>query len=123
MTKPTVAELAILRILWALGPSTVRQVHDARGDKATGYTTTLKLLQIMADKGLVRRDATERAHVFEARLPREKTQTQLVRDLVDSVFGGSASRLVLHALADKPSSPSERAEIRRLLDAMEEKRR
>src|SRR5262245_34719590 len=122
-TKPTDAELAILRVLWALGPSTVRQVHEARRDKATGYTTTLKLLQIMADKGLVRRDASERAHVYEARVPREKTQTQIVRHLVDSVFGGSASRLVLHALAARPSSAAERAEIRRLLDAMEEKRR
>ena len=122
-TKPTAAELQILRVLWASGPSTVRQVHEARGEKGTGYTTTLKLLQIMADKGLVLRDASQRAHVYEARIPREKTQAQLVRDLVDSVFGGSASRLVLHALAAKPSSPAERAEIRRLLDAMEEKRK
>ncbi|HEX4824049.1 MAG TPA: BlaI/MecI/CopY family transcriptional regulator [Candidatus Polarisedimenticolaceae bacterium] len=121
--KPTAAELTILRTLWALGPSTVRQVHDAREETATGYTTTLKLLQIMADKGLVRRNESQRAHVYEARLPREKTQAQLVRDLVDSVFGGSASRLVVHALAAKPSSPAERQEIRRLLDAMEEKRR
>jgi predicted transcriptional regulator len=121
--KPTAAELAILRILWARGASTVRDVHEALDpDKPTGYTTTLKLLQIMADKNLVRRDERQRAHVYEARVAREHTQSQLVRDLVDTVFGGSASRLVLHALSTKPSSATERAEIRRLLDGMEKKR-
>jgi len=118
--KPTSAELAILRVLWSRGPSTVREVHDALPeDNGTGYTTTLKLLQIMGDKGLVTRDATQRAHVYKAKTARDKTQSQLLGDLVDTVFGGSASRLVLHALSTKPSTAAERAEIRRILDAME----
>lgn len=125
MTKrPTKAELEILDVLWSRGPSTVRDVHDGlNAAKPTGYTTTLKLLQIMAEKGLVRRDSSRRAHVYEPRLPRERAQSQLVRDLVDKAFGGSASRLVMHALSTKRSSPAELEEIRRALDELERRDR
>jgi len=122
--RPTPSELAILDVLWSRGPATVREVHEQLNPgKPTGYTTTLKLLQIMADKQLVRRDEAQRAHVYEARMLREQAQTQLVRDLVDKVFGGSASGLVMHALSSKRASPAERAEIRRLLDEMEGKKK
>jgi BlaI family penicillinase repressor len=122
--RPTASELEILDVLWTRGPSTVRDVHEGLSTgKPTGYTTTLKLLQIMADKGLVRRDESQRAHVYEARIPRERAQSQLVRDLVDKAFGGSASRLVMHALSSKRSSAAELAEIRRTLDELEGKRK
>jgi BlaI family penicillinase repressor len=118
--RPTAAELAILHVLWTRGPSTVRDVHEQlNGERPTGYTTVLKLLQIMTEKDLVRRDETRRAHVYRARVPREQTQAQLVGDLVDRVFGGSASRLVMHALSSKRASAKELAEIRRTLDEME----
>jgi BlaI family penicillinase repressor len=118
--RPTEGELAILRVLWRRGPSTVREVHEELSpDKPTGYTTTLKLLQIMGDKGLVHRDETRRAHVYEAREAPETTQAQLVRDLVDRVFAGSAARLVMHAISGKRASKKELAEIRRALDEAE----
>jgi len=118
--NPTASELRILHVLWDNGPSTVREVHEnLNAGKSTGYTTTLKLLQIMADKNLVRRDEKQRAHIYEARIPRDETQSQLVRHLVDKVFGGSASRLVMHALSGKRASAKELAEIRRVLDDME----
>jgi predicted transcriptional regulator len=118
--RPTAAELDILQVLWMQGPSTVREVQEAlSAARPTGYTTVLKLLQIMADKDLVARNASERAHVYRARVPRERTQAQLVRDLVDKAFGGSASRLVMHALSSKKSTSEELAEIRRVLDDME----
>lgn len=118
--KPTDAELSILRVLWELGPSTVRQVQEALNERrATGYTTVLKLLQIMTEKGLVERDETERTHVYQASLTQEQTQRQLVRDLLDRAFGGSAKQLVLQALATKKASAKEMAEIRRLLDKLE----
>lgn len=118
--RPTTAELAILRVLWTSGPSTVRDVHERIcADRPIGYTTVLKLLQIMAEKDLVLRDEKQRAHIYRARIPQEQTQTQLVRDLVDKVFAGSASRLVLHALSGKRASAEELAEIRRVLDDME----
>jgi predicted transcriptional regulator len=122
--NPTAAELEILHVLWTRGPSTVREVHDElNSEKPTGYTTTLKLLQIMADKDLVRRDEKQRAHIYQARIPKKQTQSQLVSNLVDKVFGGSASRLVMHALSTKRATPAELAEIRRALDEMEGKRR
>ena len=118
--RPTAAELAILHVLWTRGPSTVREVHELlQAEKPTGYTTVLKLLQIMAEKDLVRRDEKPRAHIYRARILRAQTQARLVRDLVDGVFGGSASRLVMQALSSKRSSARELAEIRRLLDDME----
>jgi predicted transcriptional regulator len=119
LLKPTPAELEILRVLWARGPSTVREVHDALGARETGYTTALKLLQIMADKGLVARDETARAHVYAARVEEGDTQRQLVRELLDRAFGGSAAKLVMQALAARRASPEEIAGIRRMLDEME----
>lgn len=118
--RPTDAELAILNVLWRRGPSTVREVHAALGkSKATGYTTVLKLMQIMAEKGLVRRDERQRAHVYAARLAEHETQRQLVGDLLTRAFNGSAAKLVMHALATKQSSDEELAQIRQLLDEHE----
>ena len=120
LPRPTDAELAILRVLWSQGPSTVRQVHEVlnRG-KDTGYTTVLKFMQIMADKGLATRDETARTHVYAAACSEDKTQRQLVGDLLERAFGGSARKLVMHALSARKASPNEIAEIRRLLDQME----
>ena len=121
--RPTDSELAILTILWERGPSTVRQVHEALADeKDTGYTTTLKLMQIMADKGLVTRNESARTHVYAAMASEEQTQRQLVKDLVDRAFGGSAAALVLQALNAEGASPAELREIRKLIDDYREKR-
>jgi predicted transcriptional regulator len=114
--KPTDAELAILQVLWSRGPSTVREVAEAMNREQV-YTTVLKLLQIMADKGLVRRDVSRRTHVYRAVQTAEETQRQFVADLVDRVFGGSAAQLVVQALTTKRASAAELAEIRRLLDS------
>lgn len=115
--RPTDAELAILRVLWTRGPSTVRQVLDAlNGERATGYTTVLKLLQIMTDKQLVARDESDRTHVYQARFSEADTQRQLVDDLADRAFGGSAMQLVMRALDGRQTSQADLAEIRRLLD-------
>jgi len=120
LSRPTDAELAILRVIWSRGPSTVRQVHEALSrDRETGYTTVLKLMQIMTEKGLVERDESERTHVYQARFTQEATQQRLVSDLLDKAFGGSASQLVMQALAAKPASADELAQIRRLLDELE----
>lgn len=114
--KPTEAELAILRVLWQRGPSTVRQVHEAlNAVKKTGYTTVLKFMQIMTDKGLLSRDETPYAHVYQARLPREQTQRTLVADLLDRAFEGSMSGLVMGALSTRKATPEELSEIRRIL--------
>src|SRR5687768_13607896 len=113
--KPTDAELAILTVLWNRGPSTVRQVAEGLG-RETGYTTILKLLQIMTEKRLVRRDESERTHVYEAAYTEDQTQRQLVADLLNRAFGGSASKLVLQALAASRATPAELDEIRTLLD-------
>jgi predicted transcriptional regulator len=113
--KPTDAELAILRVLWARGPSTVREVAREMG-RESAYTTILKLLQIMTEKRLVRRDESPRTHVYEAAWTEGETQRQLITDLLDRVFDGSASKLVMQALAAKKTSPKELAEIRKLLD-------
>ena len=125
LPKPTDGELAILRVLWERGPSTVRQVLEKLNrtqPEESGYTTVLKLLQIMTEKGLVRRDEAERSHVYEAARAEEETQQQLVRHLLDRAFGGAAHKLVMQALAAKPAAASELAEIRRLLDQMQEGR-
>jgi predicted transcriptional regulator len=117
---PTPAELEILGVLWKRGASTVREVQEALDeDRPTGYTTVLKLLQIMTEKQLVSRDERARAHVYVARLPEAHTQRQLVSDLLDRAFGGSAMKLVMHALSAKKTSPDEIARIRRMLDEME----
>lgn len=116
--RPTPAELEILSLLWEHGPSTVRDVQERMElQRPTGYTTVLKLLQIMTDKGLVRRDEADRTHVYHPRLSQEQTQRQLVRDLVDRAFGGSSSQLVLQALSAKRASAEELVEIRQLLDS------
>ena len=112
--RPTDAELTILRVLWARGPSTVRQVAEQMG-RETGYTTVLKLLQIMTEKRLVVRDEAERTHIYEAAYTQHQTQRQLVTDLLDRVFDGSAAQLVLQALATNKTSPEELDEIRKLL--------
>lgn len=115
--RPTDAELAILRVLWDRGPSTVRQVHDVLAlERQAAYTTALKLLQIMTEKGLVERDERDRTHIYRARLSEETTQRQLVRDLVDRAFGGSASKLVMQALATKRASAEELRDIRKAID-------
>ena len=119
--RPTDAELEILKVLWRRGPSTVREVFETLGEtKQTGYTTVLKLMQIMAEKGLVRRDESERAHRYEAASPEEETQRQLVGDLLHKAFDGSAKKLVLQALSSDAASSGELAEIRRMLDELEE---
>jgi len=122
--RPTDAELSILRILWGRGPSTVRQVHDelARERPAAVYTTALKLLQIMIEKGLVDRDERDRTHIYRARLSEETTQRQLVRDLVDRAFAGSSSKLVLQALASKRASAEELRDIRKAIDSARNER-
>ena len=117
LPRPTDAELEILRVLWDRREATVREVHEAISkSRPAGYTTILKLLQIMTDKGLVDRDESERAHVYRARLARQDTERQLVDDLLERAFGGSASRLVMQALAGRVASAEEIAEIRRMLD-------
>ena len=122
--RPTDAELAILRVLWRRGQSTVRQVHEELPRRnATGYTTILKMLQIMTEKGLVERDESQRAHVYSAKLAEEQTLGRLVGDLLDRAFEGSSSRLVMRAREERPVSPEEMAEIRRLLDELEGGRR
>ncbi len=113
--RPTDAELAILRVLWGRGASTVRQVAETM-DRAVGYTTVLKLLQIMTEKGLVVRDESSRTHVYEAAFSEDQTQRQLVNDLVERAFDGSAAKLVLQALASKKATPEELDEIRTLLN-------
>ena len=120
LPKPTDAEMAVLGVLWRRGPSTVREVwQEINPSQRTGYTTVLKIMQIMAEKGLVKRDESARSHVYETSLTQSQTQRQVVRHLLDRVFGGSAPQLVMQALAAKKSSPEELAEIRKLLDEME----
>jgi predicted transcriptional regulator len=120
LPAPTDGELAILRVLWECGPSTVRQVHERMG-RTTAYTTALKLLQIMAEKGLVKRDVRERTHVYIAAQPAEATQRQIVKELMEKAFAGSAADLVLQALSAKRASAEELAEIRRTIEAFEKK--
>ena len=118
--RPTDAELAILRVIWQHGPGTVRQIWEKLSpEKQTGYTTVLKLLQIMTEKGLVNRDERQRTHIYHARLTQDQTQRQLVNDLLDRAFGGSAHKLVMHALAAKKASKSEMAQIQQLLEKIE----
>jgi BlaI family transcriptional regulator, penicillinase repressor len=120
--SPTAVELEILRVMWARGPSTVREVCDALNEtKPTGYTTVLKMMQIMTVKGMVMRNEEQRAHVYEVVQPAEQTKRRLVGDLLDKAFGGSASDLMLHALSGKKGSRQEIDEIRRMLDEYERK--
>jgi BlaI family penicillinase repressor len=120
LPKPTEAELAILGVLWRRGPSTVREVWEQLSPaQRTGYTTILKLMQIMFEKGLVMRDDAQRSHVYAAARTEEQTQRQVVGHLLERLFAGSARKLVMQALAVKKASPAELAEIRKLLDEME----
>ena len=119
--KPTEAEFGILTTIWELKRATVREVHEALSPRQdVGYTTVLKLMQIMTEKGLLERDTSVRPQVFWAARPRQQTQKQLLRDLLDRAFSGSPGALVLQALAMRKSSPEELREIRRLLDELEE---
>ena len=120
---PTDGELRLLRVLWANGVSTVREIHDAVSATTDwGYTTVLKLLQIMHGKGLVIRDERDRTHRYAAAIPPERTQQALVSDLADRAFGGSAAQLALRALAARPASREELAQLRQLLDRLDETR-
>jgi BlaI family transcriptional regulator, penicillinase repressor len=118
--KPTVAELEILQVLWEGGPRSVREIQRLMNEvKPTGYTTVLKLLQIMTEKGLVNRDEKQRPQIYRARYPREHTQRQLLHDLAQRAFGGSVKALVLQAVAGRRSSRKELEEMEKLLDRME----
>ena len=118
--KPTEAELEILQVIWEHGPSTVRFVNDQLSQKRTvGYTTTLKIMQIMADKGLLGRDTSGKTHIYNSKVSRKKTQQQLIDKLMATAFGGSAMQLVMQALGNKQSSAEEINEIRAFLDELE----
>jgi predicted transcriptional regulator len=128
-TKPTDAELEILQVIWAAGPSSVRFVNDrlneirlAESREVTGYTTTLKLMQIMAEKGLVTRDTSSRTHIYAAAVKEEDTQRQLLEKFVDSAFRGSAMKLVMQALGSHQASAEELDEIKALIEKMENKK-
>jgi predicted transcriptional regulator len=118
---PTAAELDILAVLWRLGPATVREVHEDLG-KDNGYTTTLKQMQLMTEKGLLTRSERFRSHVYQASVPKEDTQQEIVGDLMKRAFSGSARGLVMGALAAQPASPDELAEIREMLDTFAKKK-
>ncbi len=116
-TKPTASELEILNILWANGPSTVRFIHDELvKTKDAGYTTTLKLMQIMMEKQLLKRDDSGKSHVYTPNISQEKTRGQLVKRMIDNVFNGSASQLVMQALGNHKANKAELEEIRKYLD-------
>lgn len=118
--QPTDAELAILQVLWNRGASTVRDVHEVLiENRQTGYTTTLKLMQIMAEKGLVTRDESRRTHVYQALRNQDCTQLQMVQSLLERAFEGSAKKLIMQALSTKKATKDELAEIRELIDSIE----
>ncbi len=122
LPKPTAGELEILHVLWEHGPSTVRKVYDAlREKKPIGYTTVLKLMQIMTSKGTLRRNEEQRAHVYEACLPAGKAKRQFAADVLERVFEGSASELMIHALQGRRTSHEEIEQLRRILDDQERK--
>ena len=116
--RPTAAELDILQVLWNAGPQTVRQVQTALGPK-TGYTTVLKLMQIMVEKGLLRRNTAERTHVYSPAIPEEQTKKGLVSDLLNRAFRGSAKDLILQALSARQTTPEDLADIRQIIEAFE----
>ena len=122
--RPTESELSILRVLWQHGPMSVRAVQEILdAERPTGYTTALKLMQIMLEKRLVERDESVRPQLYKARHPQEQTQRQLVGDLLDRAFGGSVRELVLQALSTQKSTPEELTKMERLLDQMEGRKR
>ncbi len=121
--KPTDSELEILNILWDKGPCTVREVHEVlEKNKDAGYTTTLKLMQIMHDKTLLKRDISAKSHIYSANVSQEKTQGHLVKRMIDNVFNGSASQLVMQALGQHKANAQELDEIRKYLDEIEGKK-
>lgn len=122
--KPTEAELEILNILWEKGPSTVRQIHETLAqDKESGYTTTLKLMQIMFEKGLLKRDASSKTHTYEAIVTRAQTQGQMIQRMVDTMFKGSAAQLVMQALGNYKADEDELTQIRAYLDSIEQEQK
>lgn len=122
LPEPTETELAILNVLWQNGPATVRQVHDAlRGDDSTRYTTTLKQMQVMTEKGLVERDDSKKSHVYSAAIEETGTKTTLVGGVIDRVFDGSVQKMVLHALEARDIDAEELKAIKRLLVAREKR--
>jgi len=116
--KPTEGEMEILQVLWQKGNATVREVHEALGKKDSGYTTTLKLMQILHEKGMVERDTTQKTHIYKALVSQDKTEKQLVNKMIDNVFNGSAARLVMQALGNHSASASEIDEIKKYLDSL-----
>ena len=117
LPKPTEGELELLRVLWEKGPATVRELHDAVNlQRAVGYTSVLKILQIMTEKGLVEREESAKAHIYRAAASQQDTQNQLLRDLSERLFSGSAAQLAMHALAMQPASAEELEEIRTLIE-------
>jgi predicted transcriptional regulator len=120
--QPTDGELEVLRILWTNGPSTVKQVHKVvNKDRPTVYTTTLKVMQVMREKGLLVRNDSKYRHIYRPALPEEKTQRQLVIDFLERTFSGSTEKLMMHLLSAKKISAKERAKIRKMLDEIERK--
>jgi predicted transcriptional regulator len=120
LPRPTEGELEILQVLWALGPASVRQVNDAlSANRSVGYTTTLKLMQIMVDKGLLARDTSERTHIYRAVVAERDTRQNLLQNLVDQAFGGSAMDLVIQALGSHRATPEELEEIKALIERLE----
>jgi len=119
--KPTEGEMEILQVLWKKGNCTVREVHEALNKKESGYTTTLKLMQIMHEKGLVDRDTSSKTHIYKSLVNQEQTQQQMVNKMIDNVFNGSAARLVMQALGNKTASQEEIDLIKAYLDKLENK--
>ena len=117
--KPTEGEMEILQVLWQNGRATVREVHEALNKKDSGYTTTLKLMQIMHEKGLVERDTNQKTHIYKALVNQDKTEKQLVNKMIDNVFNGSAARLVMQALGNHNASADEIEEIKKYLEKLE----
>ena len=126
LPRPTETELEILRVLWQQGPNTVRDVHNILNrerETEVGYSTTLKMFQVMTQKGLIERDETVRPQIYSTRVPQEQTQKQLVKDLLNRAFGGSVRQMVMHALSEKEASDEELEQLEQLLDKLEEKRK
>lgn len=123
LPKPTEAELELLRVLWEKGPATVRDLHETvNQQRPVGYTSVLKILQIMTEKGLVEREEAGKAHIYRAAASQQETQNQLLRDLSERLFSGSAAQLAMHALAMEPTSAEELEEIRSLIEQKRQKR-
>jgi len=116
--KPTEGEMEILQVLWQKGNATVREVHEALNKKDSGYTTTLKLMQILHEKGMVERDTNQKTHIYKALVSQDKTEKQLVTKMIDNVFNGSAARLVMQALGNHSASADEIDEIKKYLDSL-----